>query len=264
MRAGPFTLMLALGIMTAPALAEEESLPDQIVDALNKADGAFPGYRATHAKGLVAEGNFKPTREAAELSKASLLQGPTVPATFRFASGSGIPTIADGSPRANPHALAIKYHLADGGEADMALNSRKFFPVATGEEFRDLMLAAAASPPGAPKPTALEKFKAEHPLAAIPLQRPQASRKSSITASTRLSSRTSRATNKLFATSRFRPRSPISQRMKRPSSNRISSLTRSARVSRRRQSLLSSKSNLQTPVTQSLMRQRPGRRNARP
>ena len=64
MRAGTFTLMLALGIMTAPALAEEESLPDQIVDALNKADGAFPGYRATHAKGLVAEGNFKPTREA--------------------------------------------------------------------------------------------------------------------------------------------------------------------------------------------------------
>ncbi|MGA9267419.1 MAG: hypothetical protein WCF79_10330 [Rhodomicrobium sp.] len=31
MRAGTFTLMLALGIMTAPALAEEESLPDQIV-----------------------------------------------------------------------------------------------------------------------------------------------------------------------------------------------------------------------------------------
>ena len=85
MRAGTFTLMLALGIMTAPALAEEESLPDQIVDALNKADGAFPGYRATHAKGLVAEGNFKPTREAAELSKASLF----APGTFRIATGSG-------------------------------------------------------------------------------------------------------------------------------------------------------------------------------
>ena len=41
MRAGKFTLMLALGIMTAPALAEEESLPDQIVDALNKAEGPF-------------------------------------------------------------------------------------------------------------------------------------------------------------------------------------------------------------------------------
>ena len=108
MRAGPFTLMLALGIVTTPALAEEASLPDEIVDALNKADGVFPGYRATHAKGLVAEGNFKPTREAAELSKASLFQGATVPATFRFASGSGIPTIADGSPRANPHALAKK------------------------------------------------------------------------------------------------------------------------------------------------------------
>ena len=51
MRAGPFTLMLALGIMITPALAEEASLPDEIVDALNKADGVFPGYRANHAKG---------------------------------------------------------------------------------------------------------------------------------------------------------------------------------------------------------------------
>ena len=169
---GSFTLMLALGIVTTPALAEEASLPDEIVDALNKADGVFPGYRANHAKGLVAEGNFKPTQEAAELSKASLFQGTTVPATFRFSSGSGIPTIADSSPHANPHGLSIKYHLSDGGEADMVLNSRKFFPVATGSEFRDLMLAAAASPPSAPKPTALEKFIAAHPLAAIPLQTP--------------------------------------------------------------------------------------------
>ena len=106
MRAGPFTLMLALGIMTAPALAEEESLPDQIVDALNKADGAFPGYRATHAKGLVAEGNFKPTREAAELSKASLFQGPTVP---RLPSGSRAVPAFPPSPTA--HLVRIRMLL---------------------------------------------------------------------------------------------------------------------------------------------------------
>ena len=67
-----------------------------MLDALNKADGAFPGHSChPRERSLVAEGNFKLTREAAELSKASLFQGPTVPATFRFASGSGIPTIAD-------------------------------------------------------------------------------------------------------------------------------------------------------------------------
>lgn len=158
--------------LSSPAFAEDANLAEQIVDALNKADGMYPGYRATHAKGLMVEGSFKPTAEAARLSKASLFEGATIPVTIRFSSGSGIPTIADGSPRANPHGLAIKYHLPDGSETDMVLNSRLFFPVATGEEFRDLELAIAASPAGAPKPTALEQFIARHPLVAIPVQTP--------------------------------------------------------------------------------------------
>ncbi len=59
--------------------------------------------------------------------------------------------------------MAIKYHLPDGSETDMVINSLKFFLVATGEEFRDLFLAIAASPPGAPKPTKLDEFAAAHP-----------------------------------------------------------------------------------------------------
>ncbi len=172
MRLGLIVFALALVGSIAPALAEDASLADQIVNALNKADGTHPGFRATHAKGIVAEGKFEPTPEAATLSTASIFQGPPVPTTFRLSSGSGIPDVADGSPRANPHGLSIKFHLQDGGEADMVLNSRKFFPVATGEEFRDLELAIASSPPGAPKPTALDKFILTHPLVAVPLQTP--------------------------------------------------------------------------------------------
>jgi catalase len=59
--------------------------------------------------------------------------------------------------------MAIKYHLPDGSETDMVINSLKFFPVATGEEFRDLILAIAASPAGAAKPTMLDRFVAAHP-----------------------------------------------------------------------------------------------------
>ena len=62
--------------------------------------------------------------------------------------------------------MAIKYHLPDGSETDMVINSLKFFPVATGEEFRDLFLAIAASPPDAPKPTKLDEFVAAHPSVA--------------------------------------------------------------------------------------------------
>src|SRR5690349_20796420 len=59
--------------------------------------------------------------------------------------------------------MAIKYHLPDGSDTDMVVVAFKFFPVATGEEFRDLLLAAAASPPDAAKPTKLDQFVASHP-----------------------------------------------------------------------------------------------------
>ena len=59
--------------------------------------------------------------------------------------------------------MAIKFHLPDGSDTDMVINSLKFFPVATAEDFRDLLLALAASPPDAPKPTQLEQFVARHP-----------------------------------------------------------------------------------------------------
>jgi catalase len=43
------------------------------------------------------------------------------------------------------------------------INAPKFFPVSSGEDFRDMLLAVAESPPGAPKPTKLEQFAASHP-----------------------------------------------------------------------------------------------------
>jgi catalase len=172
MKSRVLAVVLLLGGLTPLAHAEDADLAEQIVDALNKADGAYPGFRANHAKGLVAEGHFEPSPGASSLSKAALFKGARVPVTVRFSSGSGIPNVADGSPRANPHGLSMKYHLPDGSETDMVLNSRKFFPVATGEEFRDLELAVAASPPRAPKPTALDGFIATHPLVAVPLETP--------------------------------------------------------------------------------------------
>jgi catalase len=64
-----------------------------------------------------------------------------------------------------PRGIAIKYHLPGGADTDMVTNSFKFFPVGTGEDFRDLLEAVVASPPDAPKPTKLEQFFASHPNA---------------------------------------------------------------------------------------------------
>ena len=83
--------------------------------------------------------------------------------TVRFSDSTGIPNLPDGSALANPHGMAIKFHIPDGGETDMVINSLKFFPVSSGADFRDMLLAVAESPPGAPKPTKLEQFAANYP-----------------------------------------------------------------------------------------------------
>jgi catalase len=156
-------LMMFAFATSGVARADDQPLEVQIVDALNKAFGVHPGFRANHAKGIVTEGTFKASSAAALLSKAAIFNGATIPVTVRFSDSTGIPNLPDGAAAANPHGMAIKYHLPDGSETDMVINSLKFFLVATGEEFRDLFLAIAASPPGAPKPTKLDEFAAAHP-----------------------------------------------------------------------------------------------------
>ena len=162
---GRLLLGLTLLGLTLPivAQAEDQPLEVQVIDALNKTFGQHPGFRANHAKGIVAEGSFKASPAAAELSRASLFNGSTIPVTVRFSDSTGIPNLPDGSDLANPHGLAIKYHLPDGSDTDMVTNSLKFFIVSTGEEFRDFFLAVAASPADAPHPTKLEQFIAGHP-----------------------------------------------------------------------------------------------------
>ena len=157
-------ILTVLGLTwTGIAGAQDKPLEEQLVDALAKVFGAYSGFRSNHAKGIVVEGSFKPSPEAADLSRAVLFGGTVIPATIRFSDATGIPMIPDGSGDANPHGMAIKFHLPDGTDTDMVMISLKFFPVATAEDFRDLLLAVAASPSDAPKPTKLEQFVANHP-----------------------------------------------------------------------------------------------------
>ncbi len=148
-----------------PALAEAGSTAEQTVDVMNTLWGQHPGARANHAKGTVVEGSFTPSAEAAKLSKASVFSGAAVPVTARFSDATGIPTISDGSADANPHGLSVKFKLADGSEMDVVANSLKYFPVATGEEFRDLLIAVSKSGTDAAKPTPAQTFVASHPAA---------------------------------------------------------------------------------------------------
>src|SRR6267378_45732 len=154
-------MCVPLLLASAAATADNAPLPTQIVDLANKVDGVHPGFRAFHAKGVVVEGTFKASSEAARLSRSALFNGIPIPVTARFSDGSGMPTVPDGSP-AMPRGIAIKYHLAGGGDTDMVTNSFKFFPVGTGEDFRDLLQAITESPPDAPHPNKVEQFFGSH------------------------------------------------------------------------------------------------------
>ena len=133
------------------------------VNVMNELWGKHAGMRANHAKGIVVEGAFAATPDAAKLSKASIFTGKPVPVTVRFSDSTGLPSIPDADPNADPHGMGLQFHLAGGGAVDVVLNSLGFFPVRTGEEFMQLLQAVGASPKDAPKPTKLEQFVASHP-----------------------------------------------------------------------------------------------------
>src|SRR5258708_26331951 len=126
------SLMCVLRLLaSAAATADNPPVTTQIVDLANKLNGVHPGFRAFHAKGVVVEGSFKASPEAAKLSRATLFNGDTIPVTVRFSDGNGMPNVADGSPAGNPHGMAIKYQLPGGTATDMVTNSLAFFPAGT-------------------------------------------------------------------------------------------------------------------------------------
>jgi len=163
-----YKIPLAIAVAAASLListlasADDAALVTEIVDTFYKIYGTHPGFRVNHAKGVVAKGSFVATPAASALSRAALFDGRKIPVTVRFSNDGGIPTVPDGSP-GNPKGMAIKFHMPDGAEVDMVILAVKFFPVATGEQFRDLLVAISESPPGSPKPTKLDEFSASHP-----------------------------------------------------------------------------------------------------
>jgi catalase len=166
------TILLVLALALSPLLApsafaenDQKSTPAGLVDALNGVFGKQTDNRAVHTKGIVLEGKFTPSPEAAALSKAPHLQGTAVPVTVRFSDFAGVPAIPDSDPNASPRGMAVKFHLPDGSDTNIVTHSYNGFPTATADEFQQLLIALAASGPDAPKPTPLEKFFETHPIA---------------------------------------------------------------------------------------------------
>jgi catalase len=143
-----------------PSSVTSEGLPGRLVQDLHAVFGQHHA-RAVHAKGVVLRGKFEPAAGASRLSSAIVFRGP-VPVIVRFSNFTGLPTIPDFSPNADPRGLAVKFLPPHAEPLDIVTHSFNGFPTATAEEFSQLFRAIAASGPDAPKPTALDRFLDAH------------------------------------------------------------------------------------------------------
>jgi catalase len=146
-------------------LLTEKELVHAIFDTMKQVHGVKPGYRVVHAKGIVCQGTFTPSNDAATLSKAAHSQGVFVPVTVRLSDGNPDPIIPDNTPNTGPHGMAIRFKLPNGNETDIIALSVNGFAVSTGEEFLALQKAVAATDAAKPHPWPTEGFLGAHPNA---------------------------------------------------------------------------------------------------
>lgn len=138
-------------------------LSRQIADVMSQGPSGKAHQRFVHAKGIVVQGSFQPSPEAASISRAAHFQGDIVPVTIRFSDGAPDSTVADTSPDAAPRGMAIRFEIGRGTDI-MAIDHNGFI-VGTGEEFLALQKAITATDASRPHPWPIEEFLAAHPSA---------------------------------------------------------------------------------------------------
>lgn len=141
------------------------SLADSLLAAFEGAFGKHPGFRPAHAKGLLLEGTFTPSPDAARLSRAPHFNRPSSPIFVRFSNGTGLPAIPDGNPNGNPKGMAIRFMLGPRQHTDIISHGVDGFPTRNGDDFLKFFAAVGAGN--------VPEFVAEHPETASFLQAPK-------------------------------------------------------------------------------------------
>src|SRR3954466_9902544 len=118
--------------------------PVELVDAIGKAGGTYPGHRAAHAKGVVLSGTFTPSAVASKLTRAAHFAGDPSRVTVRFSNGGANPDTSDAEV-GDGRGMATKFYLPDGTTTDIVALSLPVFFVRNPEEFLEFTLARAES-----------------------------------------------------------------------------------------------------------------------
>ena len=159
--------------MPLPTDPKRLDLSEHLLEAFDNVNGGVhSGFRPAHAKGVILTGLFRPTAEAAKLTRAPHMQSDT-PVTVRFSDFAGIPSIPDNAQEASPRGCAIRFHLGEHTHTDIVSHSIDDFPARTADEFGQFLAAVAATTPAQPHPNAIEVFLGAHPHALQFVQAPK-------------------------------------------------------------------------------------------
>ena len=109
--------------------------------------GSHPGLRPAHAKGILLKGTFTGSSEGKALTRAPHVQRDSVPVVARLSDATGIPTIPDNDPHANPRGAAVRFYMAERVHTDIVAHSVNAFPVRTPQEFLEFLKAVASGNP---------------------------------------------------------------------------------------------------------------------
>jgi catalase len=136
-----------------------------MINTFEEANGAHPGFRRNHAKGVCIRGFFESNGNGAELSRAVVFKRGRMPVIGRFALAGGQPYAADA-----PHtvrSMALLFQLPDGEEWRTGMNNIPVFVVNSARGFYDQLLASAPDPAtGKPDPARMSAFLEKHPESA--------------------------------------------------------------------------------------------------
>lgn len=159
--------------MPLPSDQRIVGLSEQVLQQFDTIFGLHPGFRPTHAKGVLLTGSFTPSADASRLTRAPHVTRESTPVSARFSNSTGVPFIPDNNPNADPRGLAIRFHLGEHVHTDIVSHSTDAFPARTGEEFLEFLQAIAASSSSKESPSPVEKFLGAHPAALAFVQIPK-------------------------------------------------------------------------------------------
>jgi catalase len=143
-------------------LSPQRLTQDQMAAAFLEVNGAHPGFRLNHAKGVCVTGWFNSTGQAVAVSKAAVFQAAKIPVVGRFSLAGGMPFQID-KPEA-VRALALQFLPPGAQEWRTGTLNIPVFAVNSARAFYDQLLASAPDlNTGKPDPAKMAAFLAMHP-----------------------------------------------------------------------------------------------------